>query len=140
MIEKTLSIIKPDAVSRNLIGSINTIFETNGLKIVGQKMLLLTQQHASIFYMEHSEKNFYNELIEFMTSGPIVAQVLEGEDAIHKNRELMGKTNPKEAAEGTIRRLYAESIQKNCVHGSDSVISVTREIGFFFSITEIYSR
>jgi nucleoside-diphosphate kinase len=140
MTEKTLSLIKPDAVKRSLIGTINSIFETNGLKIVAQKMITLTRKQSEIFYMEHNEKEFFEGLVEFMISGPIVAQVLEGEEAIHKNRELMGKTNFEQAAEGTIRKLYATSIRENCVHGSDSFASVQREISFFFSDMEIYSH
>ncbi len=138
MIERTLSILKPDAVRRNLIGKINSKFEENGLRIVAQKMIVLTDEQARRFYMEHSEKGFFQGLINFMTSGPIVVQVLEGENAILKNRELMGKTNFAEAAEGTIRKMYATSIQENCVHGSDSLNSVGREISFFFSETEIF--
>lgn len=138
MIERTLSILKPDAVRRNLIGKINSKFEENGLKIVAQKMVMLTKQHAEKFYMEHSEKPFYEDLVKFMTSGPIVVQVLEGENAIARNRELMGKTNFKEADDGTIRKMYATSIQENCVHGSDSLNSVDKEIGFFFSQIEIF--
>jgi len=138
MTERTLSILKPDAVRRNLIGKINSKFEENGLKIVAQKMIMLTADQAKRFYMEHSEKSFFQDLINFMTSGPIVVQVLEGENAILKNREIMGKTNFAEAAEGTIRKMYATSIQENCVHGSDSLNSVGREIGFFFSEIEIF--
>ncbi len=138
MIERTLSILKPDAVRRNLIGKINSKFEENGLRIAAQKMIVLTTEQAKRFYMEHSEKGFFQDLINFMTSGPIVVQVLEGENAILKNRELMGKTNFAEAAEGTIRKMYATSIQENCVHGSDSLNSVGREISFFFSETEIF--
>lgn len=138
MIERTLSIIKPDAVRKNLIGKINSKFEENGLKIVAEKMIVLTPEQARRFYMEHSEKSFFQDLIIFMTSSPIVVQVLEGENAILKNRELMGKTNFAEAAEGTIRKMYATSIQENCVHGSDSLNSVGREINFFFSETEIF--
>ena len=140
MIERTLSLIKPDAVKRNLIGTINKIFEENGLKIIAQKMLLLNRYQAELFYMEHRDKPFFNSLVDFMTSGPIVAQVLAGENAILRNREIMGKTNYKEAAPGTIRYLYATSIQDNCVHGSDSVNSVSREISFFFSETEIFTN
>ncbi|GMO57679.1 MAG: nucleoside-diphosphate kinase [Rickettsiales bacterium] len=140
MMERTLSIIKPDAVKRNLIGKINTIFEEAGLRIAAQKMILISKEHARLFYMEHSEKVFFEELVDYMTSGPVVVQVLQGDDAIKRNRSLMGKTNPHEAAPGTIRNLYGESIQLNCVHGSDSMISVTREIGFFFSETEIFNK
>ena len=137
MIDRTLSILKPDAIRRGLSGKINSVFEENGLKIVAQKMILMTTEQAKKFYMEHSEKNFYNDLVKFMTSGPVIVQVLEGENAILKNRELMGKTNFAEAAEGTIRKMYATSIQENVVHGSDSLNSVGREISFFFSETEI---
>ncbi|MDR3290469.1 MAG: nucleoside-diphosphate kinase [Rickettsiales bacterium] len=140
MIEKTLSIIKPDAVERSLIGKINAIFEESGLKIAAQKMIYLTKYHARLFYMEHSEKVFFEELVDYMTSGPIVVQVLQGENAIHKNRALMGKTNPHEASIGTIRALFGESVQRNCVHGSDSIISVQREINFFFSEFETFNR
>lgn len=138
MMQRTLSILKPDAVKKNLIGKINSQFEENGLRIVAQKMIMLTEGHAKRFYMEHSEKSFFQDLVNFMISGPIVVQVLEGENAILKNRELMGKTNFAEAAEGTIRKMYASSIQENCVHGSDSLNSVGREISFFFSEIEIY--
>ena len=140
MLERTLSLIKPDAVRRNLIGKINSKFEEAGLKIVAQKMILLTKRQAEMFYIEHREKPFYNDLVVFMTSGPIIAQVLYGENAILRNREIMGKTNYKEAAEGTIRKMYATSIQENCVHGSDSLNSVLREISFFFSELEIFSN
>lgn len=137
MIERTLSIIKPDAVRRQLSGKINAIFEENGLKIVAQKMILLTKAQAERFYMEHYGKPFYESLVSFMISGPVVVQVLQGENAIIRNREIMGKTNKDEAAEGTIRKLFATSIQENCVHGSDSLNSVKGEISFFFSETEI---
>ena len=139
VVVRTLSLIKPDAVRRNLIGKINAKFEENGLKIVAQKMILLTREQAEKFYMEHREKPFFESLINFMTSGPIVAQVLAGENAILKNRDIMGKTNKDEAAEGTIRKMYATSIQENCVHGSYSLNSVGREIAFFFSETEIFN-
>jgi len=139
MSERTLSIIKPDAVSRNLIGKINAVFEENGLKIVGQRMTLLNEWAASRFYMEHSEKPFFKDLVKFMTSSPVVVQVLEGPNAIMKNRTLIGATNPSDAAEGTIRRMYGTSIQMNCVHGSDSLNSVDREIAFFFASMEIFS-
>ncbi|MDR0423018.1 MAG: nucleoside-diphosphate kinase [Rickettsiales bacterium] len=138
VIERTLSILKPDSVKKNLIGAINSIFEKNGLKIVAQRMIWITDHHARLFYMEHEEKPFFEGLVKYMTSGPVVVQVLEGENAIRKNRQLMGKTNPAEADEGTIRRMYGESIEVNSVHGSDSVISVEREIRFFFSMTEVY--
>lgn len=138
MIEKTLSIIKPDAVKKNLTGKINSIFEGNNLKIVAQKMVQLTKSEAEKFYAEHNGKPFFPGLVTFMTSGPIVVQVLQGENAILKNRELMGKTNFVEAAEGTIRKMYAASIQENCVHGSDSITSAEREVSFFFSALEIF--
>lgn len=138
MIERTLSIIKPDAVRRNLIGKINSKFEENGLKIVAQKMIFLTTDQAKKFYAEHEGKEFFEPLVKFMTSGPIVVQVLQGENAISKNREIMGKTNFVEAAEGTIRKLYATSVRENCVHGSDSPSNANREISFFFSETEIF--
>ncbi len=138
MIERTLSILKPDAVKRNLTGKINSKFEENGLKIVAQKMIMLTEKNAMKFYAEHDGKDFFQPLIRFMTSGPIVVQVLEGEDAIAKNREIMGKTNVAEAKEGTIRKMYATSVRENCVHGSDSTESAVREINFFFSETEIF--
>jgi len=138
--EKTLSIIKPDAVERDLIGEIYHRIETSGLKIIAAKMVYLTKEQAGGFYAEHEEKPFYKELVEFMTSGPIVVQVLEGEDAILHYRELMGKTNPEEAACGTLRADYAKSMRYNSVHGSDSHESAEREINFFFSESEIFSR
>ena len=137
--EKTLSIIKPDAVAKNVIGKIQQRFEDAGLKIVASKMVHLSADKAKGFYAEHDGKPFFNALIEFMTSGPVVVQVLEGEDAILLNRELMGNTNPKEAADGTIRADFAESIDANAVHGSDSSSSAEREINYFFESTEIFS-
>ncbi|WP_432470791.1 nucleoside-diphosphate kinase [Amphritea sp. HPY] len=131
-IERTFSIIKPDAVAKNVIGKIVSRFETNGLKIVEMKLKQLSQEEAQGFYAEHAERPFYGDLVEFMTSGPVVVQVLEGENAIALNRELMGATNPQEAAEGTIRRDFAESIDANAVHGSDSPASAEREIAYFF--------
>ncbi len=139
-VERTLSIIKPDAVGKNIIGKIYSRFESNGLTIVAAKMLRLSDVVAGGFYAEHRERPFYKDLVEFMTSGPVVVQVLEGEDAIAKNRELMGATNPKEAAEGTIRRDFAESIDANAVHGSDSPASAAREIAYFFAASEICER
>lgn len=139
-VERTLSIIKPDAVAKNLIGRIYARFESNGLRLVAVKMLRLSDSVAGGFYAEHAERPFYPALIEFMTSGPVVVQVLEGEDAIAKNRELMGATNPQEAAEGTIRADFASSIDANAVHGSDSATSAAREIAYFFSASEICSR
>lgn len=139
-VERTLSIIKPDAVGKNLIGKIYSRFEGNGLRIVAAKMLRLSDTVAGGFYAEHAQRPFFPALIEFMTSGPVVVQVLEGENAIAKNRELMGATNPKEAAEGTIRADFASSIDANAVHGSDSAASAAREIAYFFSESEICSR
>ncbi|MXV44184.1 nucleoside-diphosphate kinase [Saccharibacter sp. 17.LH.SD] len=136
-VERTLSIIKPDATRRNLTGKVNTVFEDAGLKIVAQKRIFLTERQASAFYIEHKDRPFYGALVEYMTSAPVVVQVLEGDNAIARNRELMGKTNPAEAAEGTIRRLYAQSLQENSVHGSDSAESAAREVAFFFAETEI---
>lgn len=139
-VERTLSIIKPDAVGKNIIGKIYSRFETNGLQIVASRMLHLSDELAGGFYAEHRERPFFPDLIEFMTSGPVVVQVLEGEGAISKNRELMGATNPKEAAEGTIRADFASSIDANAVHGSDSAESAAREIGYFFAASEICGR
>ena len=139
-VERTLSIIKPDAVAKDIIGKIYSRFESNGLKIVAAKMVQLDDGLAGGFYAEHKERPFYPALIEFMTSGPVVVQVLEGEDAIAKNRELMGATNPQEAAEGTIRADFASSIDANAVHGSDSPASAEREVAYFFSDGEICSR
>lgn len=127
-IERTLSIIKPDAVAKNVIGQIESRFEAAGLTIVAMKMLQLDDELAGGFYAEHKERPFYKDLVGFMTSGPVVVQVLEGENAIAKNRELMGATNPKEAAAGTIRADFAESIDANAVHGSDSPESAAREV------------
>ena len=138
-IEKTLSIIKPDAVGRGLSGKINARFEEIGLKIVAQKRLRLTKAQAEGFYAVHSERSFFEDLCEFMCSGPIVVQVLEGESAITKNRDLMGATNPADAKDGTIRKLFAKSIGENTVHGSDSAESAKREIEYFFSGVRIYS-
>lgn len=139
-VERTLSIIKPDAVAKNVIGKIYSRFETNGLKIVASKMQQLSQEKAEGFYAEHKERPFFGDLVAFMTSGPVVVQVLEGENAIALNRELMGATNPKEAAEGTIRADFAESIDANAVHGSDSPESAAREVSYFFADDEICSR
>ncbi len=135
--ERTLSIIKPDATRRNLTGRINAKFEEAGLKIVAQKRLQLTQAQAGAFYAVHKERPFYKDLVSFMTSGPVVAQVLEGENAVAKNREVMGATNPANAAEGTIRKEFAESIEANSVHGSDSAENAAIEIAFFFAGIEI---
>ena len=136
-IEQTLSIIKPDAVGKNVIGKIITRFEENGLYLVAGKLLHLTDELASGFYAEHDGKPFFNDLKNFMTSGPVFVQVLEGDNAIQKNRELMGATNPEEASEGTIRADFAKSIDANAVHGSDSIESAKREIEYFFSSKEI---
>ena len=135
--QRTLSIIKPDAVSKNVIGKIISRFEDNGLKIVAGKLLSLSEEMAAGFYAEHEGRPFFKALIEFMTSGPIFVQVLEGEDAVIKNRELMGSTNPEEADRGTIRADFAKSIDANAVHGSDSLESAAREIDFFFNDNEI---
>ena len=139
-VERTLSIIKPDAVGKNIVGKIYSRFETNGLRIVAAKMLRLSDEVAGGFYAEHRERPFFPDLIKFMTSGPVVVQVLEGEGAVVKNRELMGATNPKEAAEGTIRADFASSIDANAVHGSDSPESAAREIAYFFAASEISER
>ena len=135
--EQTLSIIKPDAVKKNVIGKILSRFESAGLKIVACKLKHLTQTEAEGFYAEHKERPFFNDLVAFMTSGPVSIQVLEGENAIALNRKLMGATNPKEAEKGTIRSDFAESIDANAVHGSDSASSATREINYFFQAEEI---
>ena len=137
MKQRTLSIIKPDATRRNLTGKSNAKFEESGLRIVAQKRIRLTPELAKAFYIEHKEKPFYDSLVAFMTSGPVVVQVMEGEDAIAKNREVMGATNPEKAAEGTIRKMFAESMEANSVHGSDSEKSAAREIAFYFSECEI---
>lgn len=131
-IERTLSIIKPDAVAKNVIGEIYSRFETNGLKIVEAKMLTLNRELAEGFYAEHKGRPFFEALVTFMMSGPVIVQALEGENAILKNRDLMGATNPKDAAAGTIRADFAESIDANAVHGSDSAVSAEREIAYFF--------
>ena len=136
-IERTLSIIKPDATRRNLTGQINARFEEAGLSIVAQRRLRLTLDQAKKFYAVHAERAFYDDLCNFMISGPIVAQVLEGEDAVAKNREIMGATNPANAAEGTIRKDFAESVEANSVHGSDSAENAAIEISFFFSEIDI---
>lgn len=138
-IERTLSIIKPDAVAKNVIGEIYSRFEKAGLKIVAAKMLQLNGDSAGGFYAEHQGKGFYSDLIEFMTSGPVFVQVLEGENAVLLNRELMGATNPIEAESGTIRADFAISIDANAVHGSDSTSSAAREVGYFFNDDEICS-
>jgi nucleoside-diphosphate kinase len=136
-VERTLSIIKPDATRRNITGRINAKFEENGLRIVAQKRLRLTREQAEAFYEVHKERPFYRDLVNFMTSGPVVVQVLEGENAVTKNRDVMGATNPANAAPGTIRKEFAESIEANSVHGSDSPDNAKREIAFFFKDQEI---
>ena len=136
-LERTLSIIKPDAARRNLTGQINAMLEEGGLRIVAQKRIRLTPEQAAGFYAVHKERPFFNDLVSFMTSGPVVVQVLEGEGAISRNREIMGATNPAEAAEGTIRKRFAESIEANCVHGSDAPETAAQEISFFFDESEI---
>jgi nucleoside-diphosphate kinase len=136
-IQRTLSIIKPDATKRNITGKIIQKFEDGGLSIIAQKRILLTQDQAEGFYSVHKERPFYNDLVSFMTSGPVVVQVLEGDNAIQKNREIMGATNPEEAKEGTIRAEYALNIEANSVHGSDSKDNAATEISFFFDTNEI---
>lgn len=138
-VEQTLSIIKPDGVERNLIGKIFSKFEEAGLRIVATRMIHLSQREAEQFYAVHSERPFFGELTEFMTRSPVVVTVLEGEDAIAKHREVMGATNPADAAPGTIRKEYAESIGENTVHGSDGADTAAQEIAFFFPGTEIYA-
>ena len=136
-IERTFSIIKPDATKRNLTGKIIDRFESNGLRIVASKRIHMTREQAGEFYGVHKERPFYNDLVDFMISGPVVVQVLEGENAIAKNREIMGATNPAEADEGTIRKDFAESIDANSVHGSDAPETAAEEIKFFFSDDEV---
>lgn len=139
-VERTISIIKPDAVAKNAIGEIYRRFETAGLKIVASKMMHLSEEKAGEFYAVHKERPFYGELVSFMTSGPVMVQLLEGEGAIAKNREVMGATNPKEAAKGTIRADFASSIDENAVHGSDGPETAAAETAFFFSDAEICPR
>lgn len=139
-IERTLSIIKPDAVAKNVIGEIYTRFEKASLKIVAAKMMHLTQEQAEGFYAEHKERPFFNDLVSFMTSGPVTVSVLEGENAVLTHRDLMGATNPAEADAGTIRADFAQSIDENAVHGSDSVESAAREIAYFFADGEVCAR
>ena len=138
-IERTLSIIKPDAVAKNVIGKIYSRFETNGLKVIAAKMAWLSPQEAGEFYAVHKERPFFKDLVEFMTSGPVMIQVLEGESAIAKTRELMGATDPAKAAPGTIRADFATSIDANAVHGSDGTETATVEIAFFFPAMNVYS-
>ena len=136
-IERTLSILKPDATRRDLTGKINAVFEAQGLRIVAQKRLQLSDAQAGAFYAAHAARPFYKDLVSFMTSGPVVVQVLEGEGAVTRNRDIMGATNPANAAPGTIRKEFAESIEANSVHGSDSAENAATEIAFFFAGTEI---
>ncbi|WP_237054847.1 nucleoside-diphosphate kinase [Microbulbifer sediminum] len=139
-LERTLSIIKPDAVAKNVIGEIESRFEKAGLRIVAMKMLHLSREKAEGFYAEHKERPFFKDLVDFMTSGPVVVQVLEGENAVMANRDLMGATNPQEAEAGTIRADFANSIDANAVHGSDSTESAAREVSYFFADEEICPR
>ena len=139
-IERTFSIVKPDAVAKNVIGKIYARFEQAGLRIVASKMLHMSKEQAEGFYAEHSERPFFPDLIAFMTSGPVMVQVLEGENAIKANREIMGATNPAEASRGTIRSDFAETLDENAVHGSDAPGSAAREIAYFFSDEEICAR
>lgn len=138
--ERTLSIVKPDAVGANSIGAIVNRFEKSGLKVVAMKMLHLTKEEAEAFYAVHKGRPFYNDLVAFMTSGPVVVQVLEGDNAVVKNRDIMGATNPENAAGGTIRKDFASSIEENAVHGSDSLANAQTEIAFFFKPNEILAR
>ena len=139
-VERTFSIIKPNAVEAANIGNIIARFEKENLSIVAAKMTNLSKEKAEGFYIEHKERPFFGALVSFMTSGPVVLMVLEGEGAVSRNREIMGATNPEEAAEGTLRKLYAKSLEANAVHGSDSMASAEREISYFFEKTEIYSK
>jgi nucleoside-diphosphate kinase len=136
-VQRTLSILKPDATARNLTGAINAVLESSGLRIVAQKRVRMTRAQAEGFYAEHKARPFFGELVDFMTSGPVVLQVLEGENAVARNREVMGATDPAKAADGTIRKLYAKSIGENSVHGSDSEASAEREVNYFFRPEEI---
>ncbi|UYH52102.1 nucleoside-diphosphate kinase [Candidatus Kirkpatrickella diaphorinae] len=135
--QRTLSIIKPDATRRNLTGKINAVFEAAGLRIVAQKRIQLTQAQAQAFYAVHAARPFFGSLVDSMLQAPVIVQVLEGDDAVAHHRDVMGATNPEQAAEGTVRKLYAESIEANSVHGSDSVENAAKEIAFFFAETEI---
>lgn len=139
-IEKTFSIIKPNATQDNNIGNIIAIFEKNGLRISAARFTQLSKEKAEGFYIEHKDRPFFGELVEFMTSGPVMLMCLEGEDAVSRNREIMGATNPADAAEGTIRKLYARSIGENAVHGSDSLQSAERELAYFFEKDELVNR
>ena len=136
-VQRTFSIIKPDATKRNLTGAVNAVFEKAGLRIVAQKRVRLTRAQAEGFYGEHKARGFFGELVDFMTSGPVVVQVLEGENAVAAHREVMGATDPSKAADGTVRKLFAQSIGENSVHGSDSEAAAEREIAFFFRLDEI---
>ena len=136
-IERTLSIIKPDATERNLTGKINALFEDSGLRIVAQRRIRLSREQAETFYEVHKERSFFGELVDYMISGPVVAQVLEGENAIAHHREIMGATNPANAEPGTVRKEFALNVQENSVHGSDSVETAAKEISFFFSDADI---
>lgn len=135
--EKTFSIIKPNAVNKNVMGGVITKFEENDLKIAASKLVKISREKCEEFYAEHSERPFFGELVDFMTSGPVMLMVLSGENAILKNREIMGATNPAEAAEGTLRKLFGDSMGENAVHGSDSAVSAEREIALFFDSAEI---
>ncbi|MED5388703.1 MAG: nucleoside-diphosphate kinase [Pseudomonadota bacterium] len=139
-VERTLSIIKPDAVAKNVIGDIVSRFEKADLKVVAMKMVHLSDEQAGGFYAEHKERPFFKDLVSFMTSGPVIVQVLEGEDAVAKNRDLMGATNPADAAAGTIRADFAQTIDENAVHGSDSTESAAREVAYFFADEELCPR
>jgi len=139
-VERTFSIIKPDAVAKNVIGKIYSRFESNGLKVIAARMIHLSRQEAEGFYAVHRERPFFKDLVEFMISGPVMAQVLEGENAIAKNRELMGATDPKKAEPGTIRADFADSIDANAVHGSDAAETAAVEIAYFFPALNVYSR
>ena len=139
-LERTLSIVKPDGVARNLIGEVCRRFEQAGLRIVASRMLYLSQREAEGFYAVHRERPFFQDLVRYMTSGPVVVQVLEGENAIARNREIMGATDPKKAAKGTIRADLALSIEQNVVHGSDAVDTAEREIAYFFATTQVFPR
>lgn len=139
-LERTLSIVKPDGVAGNLIGEVYRRFEAAGLSIIAARMLTLSQREAEGFYAVHRERPFFKDLVRYMSSGPVIVQVLEGESAIARNREIMGATDPKKAAPGTIRADLAESIERNVVHGSDAPETAEREIGYFFSATELFSR
>jgi nucleoside-diphosphate kinase len=139
-VERTLSIVKPDAVAKNIIGKIYSRFETNGLKVIAARMVHLSRRDAEGFYAVHKARPFFKDLVEFMISGPVVITVLEGENAIQKNRDLMGATDPKKAAPGTIRADFADSIDANAVHGSDAPATASSEIAFFFPECQVYSR